>query len=29
MKTALVYDWLVNIGGGEKTLAAIYELYPL
>jgi glycosyltransferase involved in cell wall biosynthesis len=28
MKTALVYDWLVTIGGGEKTLAAITELYP-
>jgi len=28
MKTALVYDWLVTIGGGEKTLDAITELYP-
>jgi glycosyltransferase involved in cell wall biosynthesis len=28
MKTALVYDWLVTIGGGEKTLAAIEEAYP-
>ena len=28
MKTALVYDWLVTVGGGEKTLDAIAELYP-
>lgn len=28
LKTALVYDWLVTIGGGEKTLAAIYEEFP-
>ncbi len=28
MKTALVYDWLVTIGGGEKTLQAIAECYP-
>ncbi len=28
MKTALVYDWLVTIGGGEKTLQAIAESYP-
>ncbi len=28
MRTALVYDWLVTIGGGEKTLAAIEEAYP-
>ncbi len=28
MKTALVYDWLVTMGGGEKTLSAIEELYP-
>ena len=27
-KTALVYDWLVTIGGGEKTLEAIYECFP-
>lgn len=27
-KTALVYDWLVTIGGGEKTLAAILEEFP-
>lgn len=24
-KTAIVYDWLVTVGGGEKTLSAIYE----
>jgi glycosyltransferase involved in cell wall biosynthesis len=28
MKTALVYDWLVTMGGGEKTLSAILEAYP-
>ncbi len=28
-KTALVYDWLVTIGGGEKTLEAIYERFPV
>ncbi len=28
MKTALVYDWLVTMGGGEKTLCAIQEAYP-
>lgn len=28
MKTALVYDWLVTVGGGEKTLDAIAQLYP-
>jgi glycosyltransferase involved in cell wall biosynthesis len=28
LKTALVYDWLVTIGGGEKTLAAIFEEFP-
>ncbi len=28
MKTALVYDWLVTIGGGEKTLQAIDEIFP-
>ncbi|MBS0604819.1 MAG: glycosyltransferase [Verrucomicrobia bacterium] len=28
MKTALVYDWLVTMGGGEKTLSAIEEAYP-
>ncbi|MBS0620533.1 MAG: glycosyltransferase [Verrucomicrobia bacterium] len=28
MKTALVYDWLVTMAGGEKALAAIAEHYP-
>jgi glycosyltransferase involved in cell wall biosynthesis len=28
MKMAHVYDWLVTMGGGEKTLAAIQEAYP-
>lgn len=28
MKTALVYDWLVAMGGGEKTLCAMQEAYP-
>lgn len=25
---ALVYDWLIEMGGGERTLAAIAELFP-
>lgn len=28
MKTALVHDWLVGIGGGEKVLQSIHELFP-
>ena len=28
MKTALVHDWLVTMGGAEKTLAAIQGEYP-
>ena len=28
MKPALIYEWLVTIGGGEKTLSAIEEVYP-
>lgn len=29
LKTALIYDWLSEVaGGGEKTLEAIYELFP-
>lgn len=28
MKTALIHDWLVNLGGAEKVLEAIYEIYP-
>lgn len=26
--TAIVHDWLLTLGGGERTLAAIYEIYP-
>lgn len=28
MQTALVCDWLTAAGGGERTLAAIAEIYP-
>ncbi len=28
MKSALVHDWLVGVGGGEKCLEAIWELFP-
>ena len=28
MKTALVHDWLSGIGGGEKVLESIFNLYP-
>lgn len=28
MKTALVHDWLPILGGAEKVLESIYELYP-
>ena len=28
MKVAIVCDWLTNIGGAEKVLLAIHELYP-
>ena len=28
MKTALVYDWLVTVAGGERTLQAVHELFP-
>lgn len=28
MKTALVHDWLVGIGGAEKWLETIFELFP-
>lgn len=28
MKVALVHDWLPLMGGAEKVLAGIYELYP-
>jgi glycosyltransferase involved in cell wall biosynthesis len=27
-KTALVHDWLVSLGGGEKVLESIFDLYP-
>jgi glycosyltransferase involved in cell wall biosynthesis len=27
-KRALIYEWLVTVGGGEKTLEAIYECFP-
>jgi glycosyltransferase involved in cell wall biosynthesis len=28
MKKALVYDWLVTNGGGERTFEAIHEVFP-
>lgn len=28
MKVALVHDWLVSVGGGEKFLQNLYELFP-
>lgn len=28
MKIALVHDWLMTIGGAEKVLEVIYNLYP-
>ncbi len=28
MKVALVHDWIVNIGGAEKVLKAITEIFP-
>ncbi len=28
MRIALVHDWLVSIGGGEKALQGIHELFP-
>src|ERR1700722_2728424 len=28
MKSVLVHDWLIGIGGGEKCLEAIYDLFP-
>lgn len=28
MKIALVYDWLIHMGGGERTLAALAEVIP-
>src|SRR5262245_10436821 len=29
MKTALVHDWLVGVGGAEKVLRSMLELYPV
>ncbi len=28
MKVAIVCDWLTNVGGAEKVLLAIHEMYP-
>ncbi len=28
MKVALVHDWITNIGGAEKVLETIYEIFP-
>ena len=28
MRTAIVHDWIVDIGGSEKCLESIYSLYP-
>ena len=28
MKVALVHDWLTNLGGGERVLAALHVAYP-
>ncbi|HSW87226.1 MAG TPA: glycosyltransferase [Rhabdochlamydiaceae bacterium] len=28
MRTAVVHDWLITMGGAEKTLQSILELYP-
>jgi len=28
LKTAIIHDWLINLGGAEKVLESIYELYP-
>jgi glycosyltransferase involved in cell wall biosynthesis len=28
MKTVLIHDWLVSLGGAEKVLDAIFSLYP-
>lgn len=28
MRVALVHDWLTNLGGGERVLAALAETYP-
>jgi glycosyltransferase involved in cell wall biosynthesis len=28
LKTALVHDWLLNVGGAEKTLKVLHEIFP-
>lgn len=28
LKIALVHDWLLNIGGAERTLKALHEIFP-
>jgi hypothetical protein len=28
MKTALVHDWLVSIGGAEKVLESVLKVFP-
>ena len=28
MKVAIVCDWLTNVGGAEKVLLAIHQMYP-
>lgn len=28
MRTALIHDWLIGIGGAEKLLQAVYEIFP-
>ncbi|QQS17674.1 hypothetical protein IPL44_01375 [Candidatus Saccharibacteria bacterium] len=27
-KTAIVCDWLTEIGGGEKVILAVHEMFP-
>lgn len=29
MRTVLVHDWMVGLGGGEKVLRALHEMYPV
>lgn len=28
MKIALVHDWILNLGGAERTLVALHEIFP-
>jgi hypothetical protein len=28
MKVAIVCDWLTNVGGAEKVLLAVHQMYP-